>query len=354
MPKCPQCDVPLDSKNERDHLETMCPKGLVACPLGCGSKFPRMALHERISHFRVCPSWKIACPYTGEAIFRSKWESHSKTCKSGMSSAEIKNLKMDIKGVGKSDETAPDNKSVEVKEKKNGEKRIDVCYDCGGRILSYDVHKTICLGCFEKKLRLERKRDAVFAALQNPRAAAANVGDVPPWELMAGMTPEELRERLDKMGTNIGGSGGLGGLTGLTNQGSNPPSNPTEGPRPRRASADMSPDELRAMLAQVAHDSLIYKDSAAADEIGMPVSPTQGTEGPTPSSCPIGDENSNMADENGNLVDGSEGNEEINPLARACADFEGSAENGTLSFQTGDVLEIIDMVSTIQVGLVYI
>jgi len=223
--------------------------------------------------------------------------------------------------------------AVEEKEKKGNEaekegkgvkkRRRDLCTECRGRILSYDTGKSICLGCFEEKKRLEKKRDALFNSLANPGSVNTETS-IPPWELMKGLTSEELRERLDRLA--MGGDTGLGSLTGMTNQGGIPRlGSGTPGPQSRRASADMAPEELRAILAQVTHDSLIYKDKEGV--VGSPSMLEPGTEGPTLSSSdpedqPIG--------------------ADTLPLARACADFQGSPEQGTLSFQVDDILEIVD------------
>jgi len=273
-------------------------------------------------HLQTCPNWVIVCPVSGKPYPRDSWAKHEGSC-----STEVKRKAAERKAKREEEAKKKDADAKKLKDegkKREGKQRHSSCVECGDRILSYDVFKTLCRACQEEKRRLERKRDEVFAAMANPRkASSAVVGAPPPWELMAGMSPEELRERLEKVALATGGGGsGLGGMTGMTNMGG-PAHDPSEGPMAsrKRASRDMSPEELRAMLAQVAHDSLIYKNGNA---VGAAPNPTSAPE-------PQAEARAQEIQENESL-----------PRAEAIAPFVGSDEQGTLTFDVGEIFEILD------------
>eukprot|EP00954_Amorphochlora_amoebiformis_P008788 684158-Amorphochlora_amoeboformis.AAC.2 len=271
----------------------------------------------------------------GGSLPLSEWDSHTKTCKPV---PDIKERKQ--KGKELSDKKSERGSNGGRETKMQAYRRWSLCEKCSCKILSYDVSKTLCLSCFEEKRNTERRRDELFQSLSRSGGASIAAGTVPPWELMAGMTAEEQRvwvhtkklitkledrkehvnkskckrgswetikweektaatlkpsqplksknrneprekkEQLEKIAAGMSGVGGdLGGLTGLTNLGSHPGMGSFGPTVPRRASADMSPEELRAMLNQVTYDSLIYKDGNTA----TPSASAMPTSSPTPS-----------------------------------------------------------------------
>ncbi|GAB5362858.1 hypothetical protein AAMO2058_000834800 [Amorphochlora amoebiformis] len=273
---CPKCDAWVRRKEEiEDHKAAVCPTTTVPCILKCGRQFKRKDLKERMEHLLRCKLWVVHCPTCGGSLPLSEWDSHTKTCKPV---PDIKERKQ--KGKELSDKKSERGSNGGRETKMQAYRRWSLCEKCSCKILSYDVSKTLCLSCFEEKRNTERRRDELFQSLSRSGGASIAAGTVPPWELMAGMTAEEQREQLEKIAAGMSGVGGdLGGLTGLTNLGSHPGMGSFGPTVPRRASADMSPEELRAMLNQVTYDSLIYKDGNTA----TPSASAMPTSSPTPS-----------------------------------------------------------------------
>ena len=222
---------------------------------------------------------------------RSDWESHASKCR------------RDRKAPPEARESAVKSRG----QKDDIKKRLMYawCVECSGPLLSYDPHKTVCYSCDAKRRRLEAKRKAALRSLSETKGRGS--GEQVDWSLMRGLKPSEIRDRLldqaaPASGTKAGGS-------------------------KARAHGAMSTRQLRAILDRVTREATIFKSPSTTSDPFPPRTPKTETASRRDSIASIASSVAQMP-----------------TLAEAKASFKGDPSQGSISFERGDVLEILDQV----------